>query len=325
MRSSATNKSFKEQEQRLKKLNEKLAKLRLQRNSEKTRLNNHLNLESELKSLNRAISLGKVSCNDCGSENITYKSKDIIFDVSNKEVRASILQSLQGNIDLKKELISRIDYDLSALQDEIGNELSQVSPELRDIILFQDELDNSGSLDKELATKQRDIERLTQSINDATSKQEGLSDKQKQFLNGIVKAMNDIYKLVDETGVQTFTDLFTKKSVNYSGSEEQEFYFAKLYALFAVLKHEFPIVIDSFRDRELSSLKEQKMIEVFEALGTQVIVTSTLKKEEYSSDKYKTYGSLNAIDYSSHTDSRILKESFRTEFLAICSEFGAIV
>lgn len=324
VKSSASYRAFKEQEQHLKKLNEKLVKLRKQRYSESTRLNNHLNLEAELNSLNRAINLGKVSCDDCGSENITYKSRDVTFDISNKEVRESILRSLKNNIVLKREVVSRIDYEISAVQEEFGYELSQVSPELRDIILFQEELNKTGSLDKELTAKQRDIETITKKIKDSSTRQEGLSSKQKQLVEVIVKAMNEIYKVVDETGIQTFTDLFTKKSVNYSGSEEQEFYFAKLYALYTVLKHEFPIIIDSFRDRELSSSKELKMIDVLEALGNQVIVTATLKKEEYSSDKYETYGAITAIDYSTHTDSRILTDSYKEEFLAICNEFGVV-
>lgn len=322
VKSSASYSAFKEQEQRLKMLNEQLVALRKQLYSENTRLNHHLNLQAELNSLNRAISIGKVSCDDCGSENISYKSKEVTFDISNKEVRHSILDSLDNKIKTKKELLSRINYEMSVVQERLNNELSQVTPDLRDVILFTDELKNTGSLDKERQDKQREIDLLTQKIQASSSKQEGLSVKQKQLISTIVETMNAIYKVVDESGVQVFTDLFTKKSVNYSGSEEQEFYFAKLYAFYAVFKHKFPIIIDSFRDRELSSSKEQKMIEVFEALDNQVIVTATLKKEEYSNDKYETYGSINALDYSSHTDSRILTSSYLPEFLTICDEFG---
>lgn len=322
VKSSASYKAFKEQEQRLKKLNQKLINLRKQRFSETSRLNHQLNLQAELNSLIRAIALGKVSCDDCGSENITYKSKDVTFDISNKEVRKSILGSLDNKIKTKREVLSRIDYEMSSVLEEFDAERSQVSPELRDIILFQEELNKTGSLDKERQAKQREIETLTQKIQESSSKQEGLSTKQKQLLDAIVKVMNEIYKIVDESGVQVFTELFTKKSVNYSGSEEQEFYFAKLYALHAVFKHQFPIVIDSFRDRELSSSKELKMIKVFEALDNQIIVTATLKQEEYTSDKYETYGAIKALDYSSHSDSKILTSKHLEDFLPMCKQFG---
>ncbi|MCS6261349.1 hypothetical protein G3479_19285 [Shewanella baltica] len=325
VKSSASFNAYKEQEVRLKKFNDNLVKLRKRRYAERTRLNNHLNLKAELNSLNRAINMGQVSCENCGSNNIIYKSKDINFDVSNKEVRESILSSVEKNITLKLEVISRIDFEISELQSDLNNEISKVSPELRDIILFKDELENAGSLDKELFAKQRDIEALSQKLKDVTIKQEGLSNRQNLLISNIIKVMNYIYKVIDGRGIQTFTDLFTKKAVNYSGSEEQEFYFAKLYALHVIFKHKFPIIIDSFRDRELSTSKEIKMIEVLESLEKQVIVTATLKKEEYNSEKYETYGSITALDYSSHQNGRILTEHFKSEFISICNKFGVTI
>lgn len=322
VKSSSSYKDYKAQEALLKKLNDRLNKLHKQRYSERTRLNKNVNLKAELNSLNRAINVGQVSCDDCGSGNITYKSKDISFDISNKSVRESILHSVDRNIIFKQEIISRIDFDITELQTELHTAISQVSPQLRDIILFQDELESVGSLDSELTSKQRDIETLTQKLKDSTTKQDGLSEQQNQLLDGIVQAMNSIYKIVDEKGTQTFIGLFTKKTINYSGSEEQEFYFAKLYALYTVLGHDFPIIIDSFRDRELSTSKEVKMIEVFESIEKQVIVTATLKKEEYSNDKYETYGAITALDYSSHENGRILTDSFRVKFTSICQQFG---
>lgn len=325
VKASSKFKYYKEQEALLKKLNNKIIELRKRRNRETTRLNNHYNLRSELNSLNRSISVGQVSCDDCGSTNITYKSKGVTFDVSNKQVRNSILESVEKNIQIKRELISRLDFEIDTTQRDINKELEQVTPELRDIILFQSELKKAGSLDKELTRKQREIEALKLTLDESNSKQEGISSQQKQLVNTIVKAMNMAYKLVDENGIQVFDNLFTKKSVNYSGSEEQEFYFAKLYALQVAFKHEFPIIIDSFRDRELSTDKELKMIDIFENMSNQVIVSSTLKREEYKNDKYETYKSSTALDYSSHEDSKILSQKFIPKFKAICTQFNVIV
>lgn len=322
VKSSASYSAFQEQDARLKKLNDRLVELRKQKYSETSRLNHQLNLKAELNSLNRTIALGAVSCDDCGSENITYKSKDITFDITNKEVRKSILSSLDNKIKTKREVIIRIDYEISEVLKQFDSERSQVSPKLRDIILFQDELNKTGSLDKERQEKQRKIEILTQKVKEASTKQQGLSNKQIELINTVVTIMNEVYKLVDESGVQVFTDLFTKRSVNYSGSEEQEFYFAKMYALSVVFKHPFPIVIDSFRDRELSSSKEIRMIEIFEVMDKQVIITATLKKEEYSIDKYKTGGAITAIDYSSHGDSKILSTDQVDDFKLLFKQFG---
>jgi hypothetical protein len=319
---SANYKFYQDQKIRLEKLNNQVSDLKKKRNRENSRLINHYRLKAELSSLNRTISLGKVTCGDCGSENISYKSKEVTFDITNKEVRSSILGSIEQNIQIKQEIIDQLDFQIERSQSELDTELSQVKPELKDLILFQDELKNSGSLDKELIQKQREIKALQEKLETSSEKREGLSTQQKQLINSILKAMNMVYKLVDETGIQSFDGLFTKKSVNYSGSEEQEFYFAKLYATYVVLKHDFPIVIDSFRDRELSTDKEIKMLDIFGSLDTQVIITSTLKREEYNTDKYQSYKNSKAIDYSSHQDSHILSKTFVGELKAICAQFS---
>lgn len=322
VKASASYKFYQEQKERLTKLNNQITDVKKQVNRENNRLINHYRLQSELKSLNRTISLGKVNCGDCGSENISYKSKEVAFDISNKEVRSSILGSIDRNIQIKKELLDKLRYQLGELQSQLDQELTQVKPELKDLILFQDELKDSGSLDKELAKKQQEIKTLQEKLDASSTKNDGVSSHQKQLIDSLINAMNNVYKLVDETGIQHFDGLFTKKGVNYSGSEEQEFYFSKLHAMHIILEHQFPIIIDSFRDRELSTAKEIKMLDIFEELNTQVIVTSTLKREEYDTDKYETYKNSKAIDYSSHKDSHILSSNYTGEFKAICAQFN---
>jgi len=322
IKSSKSYEKYEKQEAELKTINERLIELRKQRNRESTRLNRHFALKSELKSLNRTISVGKVSCDECGSENISYKSGDIVFDVSNQKVRSSILSSVENNIQMKKELISRLDFDIEKTQLTLEGAVSEVSPELRDIILFKDEIKNTGSLNKELREKQREIEALKTKLDESNNKKDGVSEKQKKLIDIIVEYMNEVYKKVDSDGIQVFTDLFTKKSVNYSGSEGPEFYFSKLIALQSIFKHEFPIIIDSFRDHELSSIKELKMIDIFEKIENQVIVSATLKEEEYRIDKYESYKLLTALDYSSHNNGHILSQNFSSEFIKLCGSFG---
>lgn len=321
VKSSSSYQHYQEQKARLEKLYKKITELDKKKSRELTRLNKHLGLEAELNSLNRNIDFGKVSCNDCGSENIIYKSKDISFDISNKSVRKSILASISHSKKVKREIIARIDYDRSTIQTELNKELSLVPPELRDIILFKEELDKSGALDKELTKKQKEIEALQSKIDSSVKNQNNLSEQQKSLLDGIVIVMNEAYKNIDETGIQNFSALFTKKGENYSGSEEQEFYFSKLFALYVCFQHEFPLIVDSFRDRELSSSKELKMLDTFEQIDTQVILTSTLKDEEYKIDKYVSHKTTQALDYSSHKDSQILNKNHLDAFKVLCGMF----
>ncbi|MFZ2312101.1 MAG: hypothetical protein WAV82_05740, partial [Methylobacter sp.] len=107
-----------------------------------------------------------------------------------------------------------------------------------------------------------------------------------------------------------------------SGSEEQEFYFAKIVALSNILNLDYPVIIDSFRDGELSSGKENYMIEKYLSLGKQVILSSTLKQEEYSSSKYSDFIGVNAIDYSVNNTSQILNTNYSSQFSEILKGFN---
>jgi hypothetical protein len=88
-----------------------------------------------------------------------------------------------------------------------------------------------------------------------------------------------------------------------------------------VLKHEFPILIDSFRDGEISSTKENLMLNEFIKLKKQVILTSTLKEEEYGTDKYLNIKEINVIDYSGFEDSKILQANFVDDFKVLLEKF----
>lgn len=154
-----------------------------------------------------------------------------------------------------------------------------------------------------------------------------LNDKsaQKKFIEDVLEIMTKEYKSLDPQGQMVFDGIFTKRDSTYSGSEEQEFYFCKLLGLNSALAHDFPLIVDSFRDGEISSPKEDLMLTSYKALGKQVILTSTLKEEEYAENKYVNDPNINAIDYSTHEDSKILNSKFKEEFITILNQFSGIV
>jgi hypothetical protein len=137
--------------------------------------------------------------------------------------------------------------------------------------------------------------------------------------------MNSIYRQIDTDGIQVFDDIFSKKSANFSGSDEQEYYFSRTIAILNTLSHPFPILIDSFRDRELSTEKEVRMLDYMELLPNQIIVTATLKNLEYKEDKYQTYGRTVAIDYSDNSNSHILSQKHSKRFNEICRKAGLLL
>lgn len=70
--------------------------------------------------------------------------------------------------------------------------------------------------------------------------------------------------------------------------------------------------MDYFRDGELSSSKEDRVIKGFSGLKNQIIFTATLKNEEMS--KYKDREGINGIDYSVNKELHILMQDNVLEF-----------
>ena len=67
------------------------------------------------------------------------------------------------------------------------------------------------------------------------------------------------------------------------------------------------------------------MLKIYSDLNRQVILTSTLKDEEYNSDKYEKRGNVNSIDYSNHQDCKILNGDKKDGFIELISSFDGIV
>ena len=162
-----------------------------------------------------------------------------------------------------------------------------------------------------------DLEQKSQDTN---------TQSQKNVKSGILDSMNGFYKLIDPDGQQVFKDLFATRAMTFSGSEEQEYYFSRTLAIYWYLKHSFPIIMDCFRKGELSSKKEKLMIEEYRKTGLQVVLSSTLKDEEYSSGgKYYTMDGVNAINYETNPNSHILQEEYCEQFMSIVDSFGVIM
>ena len=99
----------------------------------------------------------------------------------------------------------------------------------------------------------------------------------------------------------------------------------KLESNLIVEIYKYPIIIDYYRGGEISTNRENLMIECFKNLNKQVIITSTLKKEEYSADKYSNIQNINVIDYSPNEDSQILTPLQNECFKRIIDSFGILM
>ncbi len=263
-----------------------------------------------------------MKCSDCGSNKIIFSNDDFEFEISNNFVRQNIIESIKENINLKSDVVSEFNNEILKAQEHLNKLLETTTPESKNYILFQDEIVDSHYIDRIVLGLQKEVDIIVNKLKNNETKIVSSKELQKQIVVNILSEMKRYYLKIDPQGLLRFDDIFTKTGETYSGSEGQEYYFCKLLALNNILKHDFPIIIDSFREGELSSTKEDLMITEFKKLNKQVILTSTLKKEEYDTDKYFKIKDINVIDYSDLQDSKILQNSYVDDLNKIMDKFG---
>ncbi|RUR59496.1 hypothetical protein ELS78_00070 [Aeromonas veronii] len=317
--------SFQHKVKTISDINNSISNLRRTRQRELNRKSKLENLLSELRSLNSELNVGSVQCGECGSNKIIYSNNDMMFEVSNIDVRNKILNSIHKNILLKSDLISDISRDINIQQKKLEKELTEAPPTFQQIILYREQITNQKDYDDEAFKITNDIKTLKASLETSSSVSESIKQAKNTLDNSLFTEMNSLYKKIDPNGNLVFDELFATKNATFSGSEGQEFYFCKLVALSNILNHDFPIIIDSFREGELSTIKEHRMLEIYKKLGKQVILTSTLKNEEYEKRKYHTIKDINSIDYSHHQDCKILNHQEKNDFLTIISGFNGLI
>lgn len=276
----------------------------------------------ELNSLNRKIEVGSVKCGECGSDKIVYTSGEFEFDLTNSYVKNSILRSIHESINLKNEIIDELIRNIKIEKRNLEIELSLAPAELRDIILFRDQLSDGSKIDVEIEELDREIVNINEMLSSEDSNNKQNKNGQKRLVNKIVDFMNEFGKEIDQNRSEDYKDIFAIRGQTYSGSEQQIYYFCRLMALQKYFNHDYPIVIDAFREGEISSGKESLMLEKFSSINNQVLLSATLKEEEYSTEKYIPTDKINIIDYSKHIDNKILSEETADEFRDILLRFG---
>lgn len=280
-------------------------------------------LINELNSLNRIVKTGELRCLNCNSSNIAFiveGNKKFAFDVSIPKIRNNILNSIKDKVIVYKEEIDKVNFDLENEQENLKNLLEENDISLESIVIYKKDIFTAKDADKkltEIANKKREnIEQME--INE--DKLSASKIQQKECLQSIVNEMNRLYKIIDSTGSVSFTDLFSQKDIDYSGSENTIFYIVKLLALQKITKHTYPIIIDSFRAEDLSTTKEDIVLNLFRQISNQVILTTTLKAEELG--KYNNCTYINSIDYTNNTPSHILNKINNNDFYELINNLN---
>lgn len=311
--------------QEVEKINEKLIALKNERNRIQNRKLKNESLITELNSLKRSLSEGKLICLDCHSEHIGYQNanKDVTFDVSDDDIRSDILSVIQTRIDIADEELERINNDIFNVQKKLKDLLKDEDISVENWILYKDNIQSSQSIDERIHQIDCELDKYNNLLKKDKKDQSLNIEARNTLRHSLLTEMNSFYKMLEPTGNHIFDALFSKKDVNYSGSEECEFYLARLYALAKILHHTFPIVMDAFREGELSTKKEEMIIDYFSKLSNQVVFSATLKDQELN--KYNQFSNINAIDYSKNKTHHVLNNEDVPILLDKLSEFSIIL
>mgnify|MGYP007002651685 CR=1 FL=1 len=295
------------------KLKDSLASLSNERSrllTQKTK--NEITLK-ELNSLNREIKVGKLKCLDCNSDKIGYESADksYTFDICNLETRKNIITSIETKINIYEEEIEKLNLEIESKQKIIKELLKDEEINIDNLILYKKINSQLTIIEKEIESLQNEKENCI--IQDNNSK------KQAVLLNKkIVNKMNEIYNMIDASGNLYFESIFSKPTEVYSGSEAMEYYICKLISIAQETNHSYPIIIDAFRDGELETSKENKVLDLFKQFSNQVILTATLKEEE--NNKYDKITDITTLDYSSQQTFHLLQPAHVPHFMNLLNK-----
>lgn len=283
-------------------------------NAIKRKTKNELVLK-ELRSLNRTMKVGQISCMDCGSNHISYESAEaeFSFDISTSMMRSQIIKSIEEKIEIYREEINRLSAEITVQQKKMNEILETEEVSLEELLVAKINLNGTQDDDKRLSEIMEEIESIDGQVELISSKSKSINEESKVVLEQIVNEMNSFNEYIDPSITNQYTDIFTSRYKTYSGSEGTQFHLARMYAFSKVLVHDYPIVVDSFRAEDLSTEREQRVLDKFSELKNQIIFTTTLKEEENL--KYESVNGVNSINYSEHQNYKILQQTYVRDFL----------
>lgn len=307
----------------LEKIQSKILEFRKLRNVALSCKSRWENTIEELRSLNRTISCGEMRCMTCGSSKISFMIGNMnhasySFDVSTVEMRAEIIKSIQQKISGYQEEITKLTEKIEFEQKHLISLMEDEKISLESIVMYKKEIFSATDAVKKIQRIESDLTALRDQLKNCENSLQQNKTQRLKLMNEIVQKMNEFYHRIDPDGNIKFSDIFTQKNEVYSGSEATVFHVVKLFALQQTLHHNFPIVIDSFRAEDLSTMKEKTVLEISESIKNQVIFTTTLKSEELG--KYDRFETINHIDYQLHKPSKILDISYVSEFSKLLSQ-----
>lgn len=310
---------------RIEGLKNNIVELTKNRNRAITRkIKNEVTLK-EINSLNSTLSVGELHCLDCSSINIGYSSKDsnCTFDISSIEIRKQIINSINDKIESYTEEIEDITADINKKQLELKILLETDDVSLESILFMKNDISSASNADERLISIDKEIEELKKSTEINANNIEEVKKQKEKLYKELADKMYEVYRNIDPNGNLKFDGLFSKRSDVYSGSEGNEYYIAKMCAFAQVLKHDYPLIIDCYRDGELSSAKEDRLLKIMKDFNNQIILTVTLKDQEKG--KYDDLKYINHINYDNHEVCKLLNKQYVKDLEIELKDFAIVL
>lgn len=312
---------------RLNEAKDEVAEFRKQRNRLLRRLTKNEIVLKELNSLKIDVKAGEIVCLDCGSTHIGYRMADsgFTFDITTPEMRSQILASVQQRIEALRAELEQVESELRSAQNRLEMLLSDKPVTLADVVACQDDYADEHELDMKITEIDDEIARIDRSLDTNEQVATELREQRKEFMDGIISTMNNVHRQISVMDdPDHYESLFTTDASVYSGSETTEYFISRTYALARHMGHGLPVLIDSFRAEDLSTMREERVLELMAGLRNQIILTTTIKQEE-GPGKYGDNPSLHNIDYSNHQTNKLLSSEWNDVFASKVQEFGVIL
>ena len=309
----ADQESFKNKMAEIQSLVKMQSELKNRKNRLYVRISKNIRMINEINSVKISIPEGKLICANCGSTDIVYSvNKDISFEISNDEMKKQIIENLNKLNSTLKNQISEIDNDLSVITSKLQNIIVDPVIDPIGLVLYRDELNGDLNYESELLKISSEYEQTKKAYDLFTSKIEQNTSEEDNIIKKIINEVTKFYRQFDKDETVIIDDIFTKSSEVYSGSENTIFFISRLIAFEIILKHKFPLIVDGFREGEMSSPTEKKVLDEFKKLSKQIILTATLKDEEYH--KYDDDSLITKFDFSEVESKHLLQERYVDEF-----------
>ena len=278
-------------------------------------------LLKEINSLKTTLREGKLICSNCSSDKIVYETADekVRFDVTNLDIRNQIKDIIEERIKTIKDDIIDLEILINKKRDELLETFKEENLSLENYLVFKKEILKLQDIDNRILKIDEEIENLEIEIKDVSEEKSGILTR-KEVINEFVSYMNEFYKGVNPTDPLIIEAPFTKNNINYSGSQGVLYIMSRYYASSKFYNCHFPIIIDDFRDGEISTIKEDIIIDYFISLEKQVILTCTLKDEEKT--KYLLMNKINNISFNNVQKFSIMNKTYNQKFVELLSKFN---